>query len=1513
MNGSLILAPPPDRGLVRVSAAPHPFKAATVDRTIREGQTVAEMLVEVQADPILRRHAVIFVDDWQVPREFWHQVRPKAGRLVTVRVVPEGGGRGGKPIFRVLLSIAVIGAALFLGPTLGAALAPGLSTGIQTAIGTAAISVAGNLLVNAIAPIRPPSFGNSAQNEAESPSYFLDQARNTFRPYAPVPVVFGRHRVVPPLGAAPVTEVVGDANHLRMIVVWGYGPLRVTDIKIGETPISQFADVRIETREGRPGDAPITLYPDDIDQQNLSVTLSNDNGENPGDWFVRRSAADADELSIDISLPRGLAEFNKKSGKRESASVAFDVQYRRLGTSMWVPLSSVTAGTTGAPSNGRVTLESARTQPIRHGLRWDTPARGQYDIRVRRVTPIDEDNDRLADALTWTALRTITDRPPISFPENLAVTAIDIRASDQLSEAVDDVNGIVEAEAQVWNGTAWSAGYTRNAASAFRLALQSPARRKKAPDSEIDLDALEEFSEFCAINGYNFDHIQDTRKGLWELLSDICAVARASPTQVDGKWSVVVDTGTQQVAQHFTPVNSANFKITRGFADPPDGFRVSFPNEEANWRRDERIVYNDGFTDANAQTVPSVEPVGITNNGHAYKFARFQLAQVLLRREVWEFEADMQYLVARRGSRITAQHDVLAVGLASAYVESVIENDDGDATAVVLDTPIQIPEADQAYSAKVRTRRNAHIVRPITQTGGPDTEPVQRIDFATPIEGLGEGDLVTIGESGRETIDGLVTDIRSKKDMTARIVAVPYQAGIYGAETGPIPAFDSKIAGSFGVRQAMAGFPPVSEFSVTEEEAGIRAYRWVPPARNDYAGVRIRYAADASTAWADMTPVANGLITESPHYSLDPPEGTWTFECRAVSSEGEESTGVRFTETFGAVARGLDGTDGNGIEDIFAATDSLTLTAAQRPSNDWGFDQPATAGGLTWYDGLAGTGFGEDKPYLWRATRRVPGTPATGADIDAEWTRTFEASGRTDDPPSGDWEQPVIVGRWAIDGEQGPRGIAGQDGQDGQPGADGADGAEGQGVEYVFCQTAKSVTSIPANQRPDNSWAYDRPGTVGNLQWTDGAPTLTDARPKLWRSERAVPGAPSAGDAKQDDWGDWSVPVVVGELGRGVEYIFARTATANVPAELRPDNAWGFDQGGTRTTGSGSNAVSLAWTDAAPNITEALPYLWRAEREIAGIPAVGAAVSANWSAPTIVGRFGVDGRAGDPGDPGEQVEYIFARTATTTAPSAPSNSWGFDEPQAPWSDGAPGLTEAMPYLWRTSRRVPANAAVGAAVSADWRTPVIVGHFGSIGAAGADGDDGAGIEFIFSVQAEGTTPASPSNSWGFDTPGVNSDGTGSASTVWFDGAPNVTAARPILWMCQRRTAGFPTVGAAVSANWTAPRILARRGPDGQQGPAGQRGQDGQRGPQGPQGPQGPAGQDAPTVTGYLDRINFSGVNTTVTGTGAAGRDGTPHWARWIRNIEYTAGPTGADGSRSGNIAFTYTGQITYRYT
>ena len=88
--------------------------------------------------------------------------------------------------------------------------------------------------------------------------------------------------------------------------------------------------------------------------------------------------------------------------------------------------------------------------------------------------------------------------------------------------------------------------------------------------------------------------------------------------------------------------------------------------------------------------------------------------------------------------------------------------------------------------------------------------------------------------------------------------------------------------------------------------------------------------------------------------------------------------------------------------------------------------------------------------------------------------------------------------------------------------------------------------------------------------------------------------------------------------------------------------------------------------------------------------------------------------------------------------------------------------------------------------------------------GDDGEDGAGIEYIFAVTSDSSsTPSAPVNTWGFDQP-VN---------PWYDGAPSVTASNKALWRAHRVIAGTPASGDSVSGTWSSPTVVGRFGADG----------------------------------------------------------------------------------------------------
>lgn len=878
---------------INVTLAPHPFAAERICAQVTAGATVADMALQVSGG---LRHEFLhaFLDGDYIPRENWGRIRPKAGTVLTFRAVPMGGG-GSKNPLRTILSLALT------------AVMPQLSAGLLGAFGatagsltgkllTTGLGIAGKLALNALAPPGRPRF--SAQKE--SPTLFIQGAQNRAQPFGRVPRVLGRHRFVPPFGALPYTETSGSDQYLRLLFVWGYGPLKITDLKIGETPLSAFEGVEIETREGYADDAPLTLYSNSVLQNDLGAAATQSAG-----YIVRTTEADADEIGVDITLPRGLVKF-AGGGGRLSAAVRVEVQYAPAGTNDWsagaddytahaardislaakpaayktrdatyvvtridrvvldaasgaltvirgtafrtgidegdveipavpankIPLARIARRSDGdnivAPEDitderdptifgvnfetgsdfavspaaeanqlqiaagglqfPGIEITGKQTAALRETVTFKVP-KGQYDVRVRRMTADAGDDNRIFDETVWTALRTIRYAYPVRMP-NLAMTALRIKATGQLNGVIDRFNGVVSSILPDWDGENWTLQETCNPASLFRHVLQGNANARPLSDSRIDLARLQEWHEACAAENRQFNMVVDYDISVREMLHSIAATGRASPTLLDGKWGVVADSAQSVPVQHFTPRNSYGFEGRKEFDALPEALRVRFINRAKGWLQDERLVYDDGYNEENTQAYETLELPGVTDAQQAWRDGRYHIATARLRPETYSFSCDVEHIVCTRGDLIRFSHDVPLFGLMTGRVKSLVMA--GDAVAgVVLDAVVSM-QAGKAYAVRFRKSDGSSLVL-TAQTAAGDTKTIL---FAVPVpvtDAPQPDDLAMFGEAGLESVELVVKSIVPQGNLSARITCVDAAPGIHAADAGVIPAFNSYV------------------------------------------------------------------------------------------------------------------------------------------------------------------------------------------------------------------------------------------------------------------------------------------------------------------------------------------------------------------------------------------------------------------------------------------------------------------------------------------------------------------------------------------------------------------------------------------------------------------------------------------------------------------------------------------------------------------------------------------------
>ncbi|MFP1683330.1 host specificity factor TipJ family phage tail protein [Alloalcanivorax sp. C16-1] len=846
---------------VELVAKPHPLRADTYTCQLDEGATLLDLVGEQP----LTVHAQVNGTPW--PRARWAEPLPDG--LVTLYTVPQGDDLG-----RIALMIGVAIAAAYTGGLAAGALGLTGNTAIAVQAGVSAIvSVAGSLAVNALIPPKQPDVpANSGGSTIRSS---LTGTANRPNPYGVVPRAYGSPRWFPPLAANPVTEVDSDEQYLRMLLCLGYGPLAVGgqvvapgapltqesqidpgQIRIGETPIEEFEDVEWEI--GYPDD--ISLFSQSIDEEALGISMPMEfDGKDPqrsykveivgdtGDirqWFdyvyrdtaqaVRTTSPATREFVVDLVAPQGLYLI-QDDGLKYHARVRFRIEYRPTGGDAWTLADDFEIrGGGGADAT------------LRRTYRYPVPL-GQYDVRVTRVETAlrGKAMQTIAD-FTWTALRSVRSQSP--YNGDHVLMALRIRATDQLNNVVDELSLRTTAVLRIPDGAGgFTVEPTTNPAWAYLDALTGPQVSRPVEDSRINWAALTDWAAWCEAQGLNYHHVHDASETLFDRARAIAAGGQASFSLQDGLFGMVRDDPDAPLVQMISPRNARGFESSRQYKALPHALRVKYVDPDS-WTDAERIVYRSGYDQSNATEFEDFQTQGVASAEEAWHHGNYYFRQAELRPETYQAEMDWENLACVRGNRVRLAYDTILVGLGAGVITDLETDGTGAAVRLVLDE--EVPAG--ADSVRIRTGAGAQPVVGFTLDG-------DELVLAEPVPGVGAGDLVLMGEAGRESIDCKITKIQPGPDFTASLTLVDAATDIY--DFSAAPAFDP------GITVPPRTVAPPADLQVTsgldqytvQPDGAIRSrarVSWAPV--TGAAGYELLYRRTEADAW---TPINTGQTT----------------------------------------------------------------------------------------------------------------------------------------------------------------------------------------------------------------------------------------------------------------------------------------------------------------------------------------------------------------------------------------------------------------------------------------------------------------------------------------------------------------------------------------------------------------------------------------------------------------------------------------------------------------------------
>ena len=610
------------------------------------GATVGE-LVEAFGPPA----SVAFIVELNgvpVLRADWGRV-PALSDQVAVIVLPRGGDDG-KSVLGLVAMIALAAFAPWAGGALAGALGFGGNALVAGAIGSA-ILAGGGILINTL--LAPPPAATAADQLQASPTYTASASGNQARLFAPIPVQYGEHVMVPDYVSDPYQEFSGNDQYLHLLFGRGLGRAQVSQVRIGETVV--WTDVGGYT--GAIEDLEIAFYDpgEQVDLFPVQVETSGEVGSQvlaDSNWIGPFAAVPAGEtarrLAVDVVLPEGCYRLND-DGSQSGASVHLRFEYREIdglgapvGDGSWAELADET-----------ITLTTATPQRFTYAL---DVAPGRYEVRAQRLNAWSAD-DRIFDRSEWAGLRAYLDGPQVF--DDLSTMAVRVRANEQLTSQSSRAFSLVQTRIlPVWTGESWEEQPTRSIAWAAVDIARNAVYGAGLADARIDLAIFAAYDALWSARGDHFDGVFDTRTTRFEAINTVLGAGRASVQFIGDRVSLVRDEPRSMAAQVFTDRNILRGSLEVEYAlqrsDAADDVIVEYM-DRTTWKTAEVRCT---IAQSTSQAPARVRLIGPTDRDHAWREGIFLAADNFFRRVKATFRSELEGRLLKRGDLVLVQSEM---------------------------------------------------------------------------------------------------------------------------------------------------------------------------------------------------------------------------------------------------------------------------------------------------------------------------------------------------------------------------------------------------------------------------------------------------------------------------------------------------------------------------------------------------------------------------------------------------------------------------------------------------------------------------------------------------------------------------------------------------------------------------------------------------------------------------------------------------------------------------------------
>ena len=694
---------------------------------------------------------------------------------------------------------------------------------------------------------------------------FLRGASNTLATGNSQPYIIGRHFFTPYLLSSPfykITGTDGADEYTYTVLECGFNKQIIQKLAIDDIVIKSFShtspqegafnlDTGIFSEDGRVEIAQDGALLTDLPELNYKVESKACNDEIPHDSDVTAGTKEyltytlnpyAKDVDIAITFPYGLYAQNNDGDKIET-QLNITPQFSLDGGSTWQSFTFNNNGTQTTlfkrdisskelrfvahkdfTAANYVTLRANGQNAIYIRVRSDGNTGDSMihnDCYVLYYQSVCYDPDKSTSELV--PCRVVEDRERAY----CTILGLKLKATKINEDKLKKINIISHGVARTWNGTAWNSTKTatRNpAAWALEILTSDSHPASKYNDSEIDLDSLGDYYDFCELNGYKFDYVITQNMKKDDVLNYIMeATGACIYTDIYGRRAVAFDHPQENALAVYNPQNIIDIQNKKTFGRRTDALRIKWVNSSDDLFQEDtyllmREVDGVPLTLNENSIIKDITVTGITTFDHIVKYARRLMAVEILRPKTTIIEVGNEGIFYTPMSKILIQDDSLKIGIGKGYTIRECVWQRGLLKKIYTNELLTFdPQKSYGIIVNCYSTDDGKPVAIKVEGEGTTNEltvisSIRTSDTFKPEEGniFSFGELDIDGEFSKVTTEYLISDIK-RSDKGFNLDLVNYNEAIY--DSGTIPGYKSNIT-----KKATAEKKGIPADAVTHEE-----------------------------------------------------------------------------------------------------------------------------------------------------------------------------------------------------------------------------------------------------------------------------------------------------------------------------------------------------------------------------------------------------------------------------------------------------------------------------------------------------------------------------------------------------------------------------------------------------------------------------------------------------------------------------------------------------------------------